>query len=161
MGLISGRERKGFSFRNEKSYSANRSIFGESGKMPGSQIKTQSSSAGIKCFTAALLLFSLVPAIALVPRILHSWVNIPYWDDWITPGNQLLKLLLEKLTIGELFSPHNQSRPFFLCLVLIPADWWGWDSRKAMSAIFLMVCAASFLLFRLLGRLRCLTMFEK
>jgi len=103
---------------------------------------------------AFVFLVSLIPAYLLIPHILHSWVNIPYWDDWKTPGRQLWLLSEGKLTLGELFSQHNESRPFFPRLVLISLDWFGWDVRKAMTAIFLMICLASFLLARLAGRLR-------
>jgi len=107
------------------------------------------------------MLVSLVPAFILIPHILHTWVGIPYWDDWGSPGHQLLLLSKGELSIMELFSPHNQSRPFFPRLVWIPLDWFGWDVRKAMVAIFLMVCVASVLLRRLVGKPGGITALEK
>lgn len=110
-----------------------------------------------KYLPVALCLVSLLPAFVLVPHVLRTWEAFPYYDDWITPGRELLALTQGRLTIGKLFLPHNESRPFFPRLVLILLDRSRWDARKGIAASFLMVCLASLLLRRLLGKLRGVT----
>lgn len=114
----------------------------------------------VRRYRIAIFLLTLIPAFVLIPHILHTWVGIPFWDDWGTPGRQLYLMSLGKLSIKELFSMHNESRPFFPRLVFISLDWFGWDPRKAIAAIFLMVCTASCLLYRLLGKLHAMAASE-
>lgn len=103
---------------------------------------------------AGLFALSLVPAMVLFPWIVHTWVNIPFHDDWGTPGHQLVLMCEGKLGLSDLFSQHNESRPFFPRLVLIPLAWFGgWDVRRAICAIFAMAGVASVLLHLLVRKM--------
>ncbi|MEO6870813.1 MAG: hypothetical protein ABI233_01170 [Chthoniobacterales bacterium] len=76
----------------------------------------------------------------------------PFWDAWFTPAQQLISLHQGTLSLSELFSQHNESRPFFprLLMILLAAPA-GWDARQEMVLTFATVCAgagAIYLLFR-------------
>lgn len=121
--------------------------------MPEPERRLHSSSGKTSRYRLALFLVSLLPAFVLIPHILQTWVSVPYWDDWYTPGHQLLSLAKGQLTIHEMFSQHNESRPFIPRLILLPMDWFGWDVRKAMSVIFVILCFTAFLLHRLVRKM--------
>ena len=106
-------------------------------------------------FSPSALLFLLGCApILLALHFMHAyWVPLPYWDEWFTPAQQLISLHQGTLSLPELFSQHNESRPFFPRLVMpllaAPA---GWDVRQEMVASFVTVCAAAGAVYLLLRR---------
>lgn len=109
-----------------------------------------SSITAARAFGAVVFLISLVPAMILLPQIMHTWVNVPFADDWMTPGRQLVSLANGTFSLGDLFSQHNESRPLFPKLVFLVLAWFGgWDVRKDMGATFAMACLDSYLLYRL------------
>lgn len=104
---------------------------------------------------AIVALFSagLVPAVLVWRNVVANWTSLPYWDEWHTPGAQFESWCRGTLTIGELFSQHNESRLFFPRLMNFAMVWaGGWDVRKEMTLNFLGVCLLSALLWRLLRR---------
>ena len=102
---------------------------------------------------AALVIVALLPALQMWQWVSHSWVPLPFWDEWHTPGSQFESWKRGTLTLGEMFSQHNESRLFFpRLLYFFLALFGGWDVRDAMRALFLAVCAFSLLLFHLLRR---------
>src|SRR6266436_8682691 len=99
----------------------------------------------------ALLCLGLSPIMLMMYHVASSWIPIPYWDEWHTPASQFESWCRGTLTLGELFSQHNESRKFFprlLYFALAMAG--GWDVRKEMTVFFLGVCLLSVLLWRLL-----------
>jgi hypothetical protein len=64
------------------------------------------------------MVFSLVPIFITAIYILRLGLNIPFWDQW-----EVVHLLAKSsqgvLTIAELFSQHNEHRPFFPRLIWI------------------------------------------
>ncbi len=106
-------------------------------------------------FLPAALLFLLgCGPILLAWYFMHaSWVPLPSWDEWFTPAQQLISLHQGTLSLTELFSQHNESRPLFPRLVMLllaaPA---GWDVRQEMMATFVTVCAAAGAIYLLLQR---------
>lgn len=103
--------------------------------------------------SALLFLLGCVP-ILLALHFMHAyWVPLPYWDEWFTPAQQLISLHQGTLGLSELFSQHNESRPFFPRLIMLllaaPA---GWDVRQEMVASFVTVCAAAGAVYLLLRR---------
>ena len=103
--------------------------------------------------TAALFCLGLVPIVLMMHHVRSSWVPIPFWDEWYTPAKQLESWCRGTLTLGELFSQHNESRKFFPRLLYFAlAMTGGWDVRKEMAVFFLEVCLLSVLLWRLLRR---------
>jgi hypothetical protein len=102
---------------------------------------------------AVLGILSVLPALLMWQWISTNWVPIPTWDEWDTPGRQLASWCRGTLTISELFSQHNESRKFFPRLVYFAlAAIGGWDVRKEMRAVFLLVCILCILLLLLLRR---------
>jgi MFS family permease len=100
---------------------------------------------------AALLAIALAPiALAFYTMCTH-WVPLPYWDPWHTPAAQIASWCKGTLTLGELFSQHNEHRPFFPRLVIVPmAVAFGWDVRREMFLGFLLLCVGSAALYALL-----------
>jgi hypothetical protein len=102
---------------------------------------------------AALLCLGLLPMMLMMHHVRSNWIPIPYLDEWHTPASQLESWCRGTLTVGELFSQHNESRKFFprlLYFALAMAG--GWDVRKEMTVFFLEVCLLSVLLWQLLRR---------
>lgn len=104
-------------------------------------------------FRLVRFLIALVPAWLMIPHILRRWVNIPYWDDWGTPGKQIRALHEGNLTLASLLAQHNESRPFFPRLVLLAIEGAHWDVRKAMVATFLVVLLAAYFLSRVFDKM--------
>jgi hypothetical protein len=76
--------------------------------------------------------------------------DVPHWDQWDIEGVQLIKPWLENtLSPGDLFTPHNEHRPFFtriwaLGLFILNGQW---DARLEMVAnTFLHIGSAVLLL---------------
>jgi hypothetical protein len=88
-----------------------------------------------------------------VALISANWVPIPIWDEWHTPGSQFASWCRGTLTTSELFSLHNESRKFFPRLLYFAvAAFGGWDVRKEMRVLFVLVCTLCVLLLLLLRR---------
>jgi hypothetical protein len=101
--------------------------------------------------TTALFCVALLPVALMAHHILANWLPLPMWDEWYTPANQFQSWCRGTLTVGELFSQHNESRKFFprlLYFALVRLG--GWDVRKEMAVLFLEVCFLGALLWRLL-----------
>ncbi|MGB3403679.1 MAG: hypothetical protein WBA77_13405 [Microcoleaceae cyanobacterium] len=86
----------------------------------------------------ALFLTALTPAIILGYLILENSVNIPYMDDWDTPGVILTINSDRVLSLADWFAQHNESRPAFPRLIFsLLANLTGWDLRYQMLLSFL------------------------
>jgi len=101
----------------------------------------------------ALAVIAVWPALQMWHWVSSSWVPLPFWDEWHTPGSQFESWKLGTLTIGELLSQHNESRLFFPRLLYFSLEkLGGWDVRHEMRAVYLGVCALCLLLLHLLRR---------
>ena len=102
---------------------------------------------------AALFCLGLLPIVLMMHHVRSNWIPIPAWDEWHTPASQFESWCRGTLTLGELFSQHNESRKFFPRLLYFAlAMTGGWDVRKEMTVFFLEVCLLSVLLWQLLRR---------
>jgi len=100
-----------------------------------------------------LVLVGCLPALLMWHWISRNWVPIPTWDEWHTPGSQFASWCAGTLTISDLLSLHNESRKFFPRLLYFTlAAFGGWDVRKEMRVMFLLVCVLCVLLLILLRR---------
>jgi hypothetical protein len=105
----------------------------------------------VKNFVVPILV-GLSP-IALTLRIVRgNWTSVPYYDEWWTPGRQIVSFLHGTLRWGDLFQQHNESRPLFpnLYSVLMTALTGRWDVKEAMVLMVALACLGSLLLFVLL-----------
>ena len=119
---------------------------------------------GMHLQRVALVLLALVgclPALLMWHWISGNWVPVPMWDEWHTPAGQFASWCRGTLTISELFSLHNESRKFFPRLLYFAlAALGGWDVRKQMRVLFVLVCMLCALLLLLLRRTSGATVFS-
>jgi hypothetical protein len=100
-----------------------------------------------------LVVLALLPAIQMWHWVSTSWVPLPFWDEWHTPGSQFESWRRGTLTLAEMFSQHNESRLFFSRLLYFSLEHFGgWDVRKEIRVVFIGVCALALLLLHLLRR---------
>jgi hypothetical protein len=101
------------------------------------------------------VLVGLFP-IALTLRIMRgNWTSVPYFDEWWTPGGQIVSFLHGTLRFADLFQQHNERRKLFpnlyyLGLVAISGRW---DVKDAMVLMLAFACLGSVLLLALLRRM--------
>jgi hypothetical protein len=74
-----------------------------------------------------LICLAVIPFVVLVWFIIRCKVDVPYWDQW-----EIVSLLEKSykgtLSFGELFKQHNEHRPFFPLLIMLPlAHLSGWN----------------------------------
>ncbi len=109
-------------------------------------MKTESVLA--RALIAALL---LLPVLWALQIMVSHWVAVPWWDEWLTPGEALTSYYRGTLHLSELWRQHNESRKLFPRLLYLglylPA---GWDVRYGMVLTFAWVCAGSIGLYLLL-----------
>ena len=97
-----------------------------------------------------LLLLALIPPIVLGVLMWKYSVNIPFWDQWDTPGKLILESSQSKLTWNQWMRQHNESRTFFPNLIFLSlADWTNWNTRYEMIVTFVLACLVSFNIYRL------------
>ncbi len=81
------------------------------------------------------------PAIFVVFYLIQYGVDVPFWDQWSTPAEDLLNFVSGNVTIENLFRQHNESRKFFPRIVFIAlAQLGGWNVKQEM---FLSLAVAS------------------
>jgi hypothetical protein len=99
-----------------------------------------------------VLLAVAISPIALAFYLMCThWVPLPYWDPWHTPAAQIASWCRGTLTFAELFSQHNEHRPLFPRLVIVPmAAAFGWDVRREMALGFVLLCIGAAALYVLL-----------
>jgi hypothetical protein len=95
-------------------------------------------------------LWALAAPVLLGWLILQFAVNVPYWDQWHTPGS-LFKAIYESQPISfeTLIAQHNESRKFFPRLIFLATAYLThWDIRYEMLLIFLTACLISINVFQ-------------
>ena len=94
----------------------------------------------------------LLPIVIAFVMMRRHWTSVPYYDDWYTPGTQIVSFFRGVLSISDLWSQHNESRPLFPRLYCLALTWLSgrWDVKDEMLLMFAFACAASFALYHLL-----------
>ena len=93
----------------------------------------------------------ILPAFFAGFLILKYSVNVPYWDQWATPGFQIEKVIGGNLGISDLIDQHNESRKFFPKILFISLAYFThWNVRYEMAITFLLACLVSWNIGRLL-----------
>lgn len=86
----------------------------------------------------ALGLLVLLPFLVLLYGTLRFAIDMPYMDEWdLVP--LLQKSYAGTLTVRDLFLQHNESRPFFPRLIMIPlAHLTAWNINYEMGVVILL-----------------------
>src|ERR1700693_2563924 len=94
----------------------------------------------------------LLPIVIAFVMMRRHWTSVPYYDDWYTPGTQIVSSFRSVLSISDLWGQHNESRPLFPRLYYLAVTWLSgrWDVKDEMLLMFALACAASFALYQLL-----------
>ena len=95
-----------------------------------------------------------VPIIVAFVMMRRHWTSVPFYDEWYTPGTQIVSFFQGALSISDLWSQHNESRELFPRLYYLTLTWLSgrWDVKDEMLSMFVLACAASFALYHLLRR---------
>lgn len=87
--------------------------------------------------------------IAIPPGLMALWiwrfgVNVPFWDQWNTPGDQLVQYVQGSLTLESFWAQHNESRKVFPKLLFMGlANLFGWHPKLEMGLTWLLACGLS------------------
>ena len=99
------------------------------------------------------ILFGLLAIISPIFLGFLVWrysVNVPFWDQWDTPGKLIVEASQGNLTWEQLMRQHNESRTLFPNLVFLNlARLTNWNTRFEMLVTFLLACLVSFNIYRL------------
>ena len=96
----------------------------------------------------------LLPIVVAFTMMRSHWTSVPVYDEWYTPGTQIVSFFQGGLSISDLWSQHNESRKLFPRLYYLTLTWLSgrWDVKDEMLSMFALACAASFALYHLLRR---------
>lgn len=97
-----------------------------------------------------------IKLLAILPALILGWlvwrygVNLPFWDEWDTPGADLIQSTTDQMTWGHWISQHNESRKLFPRLLFVPlASLTSWNMKSEMFFSFLLACLVSFSVYHL------------
>ncbi|BAZ46783.1 hypothetical protein NIES4102_38230 [Chondrocystis sp. NIES-4102] len=92
-----------------------------------------------------LILLAIVSPIILGILIWRYSVNVPFWDQWDTPGKFFLEAAQDNITWEQLMTQHNESRTLFPKLIFwILANLTNWNTKYEMLITFLLACLVSY-----------------
>lgn len=104
--------------------------------------------ASVSIVKIAATCMTIVPIFLLIPLLVQNAINLPFWDQWDTPVNALLKAADGTLSFSDLIAQANESRPLFPRLLFLGmAFMTGWDIRYEYLVIFLVACLISYQLY--------------
>lgn len=102
------------------------------------------------------LLFSilaLLPPLVLGILIIRYGVNVPFGDQWDSPGFAILALEQGTLSFQDLISQHNESRLLFPRLLFLGlAQLTNWNVKYEMFVSLALACLVSVNLYHLMGK---------
>jgi hypothetical protein len=109
------------------------------------------SGARNTCVMMAMTL-GFMPLVVAFVMMRRHWTSVPYYDDWYTPGSQIVSFFRGVLSVSGLWSQHNESRPLFPRLYYLALTWLSgrWDAKDEMLLMFAFACAASVAMYQLL-----------
>lgn len=91
-----------------------------------------------------ILLLAIVPALCLGLLVYQYGVNLPFWDQWDTPGKLIVEASQQSLTGEQWMRQHNESRTLFPNLVFLSlAHLTHWNTRWEMLLTFALSCLVS------------------
>lgn len=97
-----------------------------------------------------LVCLVIAPAIFLGFQIFKYSVNVPFGDQWNSPGDAFEGIYRGTFSIADLFSQHNEHRIFFPRLIFITLAYLThWDTRYEVLLTFLLACITSLNIYHL------------
>jgi hypothetical protein len=96
-------------------------------------------SQGSAGWSPGLILIAFLPPLLLAVLIIQCWANVPFWDDWDTPGLLLREYFSEgRFSWRQLFAQHNESRMVVPKLAAWAAALFTgeWDTRIPMALMW-------------------------
>jgi hypothetical protein len=96
------------------------------------------------------LVLAVIPLACLIWFVNEYTVDVPFWDQW-----DFMPLLQKSyegaLTLGDMLAQHNEHRPFFPWLIMIPlARFSGWNISYELAVnILLGVCILFVIVYQL------------
>ena len=107
--------------------------------------RTRKQLVKVSVFCAALL-----PVVIIGWLITQYWVNVPYYDQWGTPGIIFEKIHEGTLSFKDLVAQHNESRKLFPRLFFISLAYLTkWNIKYELIGILMIACAISISIYRL------------
>jgi hypothetical protein len=99
------------------------------------------------------LLLPFLPVLFLGYLVIRFGVNVPYWDQWDTPGLIFEKIYQGQLSFSDFIAQHNESRKLFPRLFFLGLAYLThWNTRYEYLVIFAMACLISFNIYRLIQK---------
>jgi hypothetical protein len=97
------------------------------------------------------VILAILPACILASLMLNYCVNVPYWDDWLTPAKVFQLIANGDFSWQSLVEQHNESRKIFPKLLFIVLAFLSheWNVKQSMVIAFLLTCMTSLSLYRL------------
>ncbi len=84
-------------------------------------------------------LLAIISPLILGYLIWRYGVNVPFWDQWDTPGKIIVEASQNQLTWSQLIRQHNESRTLFPNLLFLNlAQLTNWNNRSEMLVTFLL-----------------------
>ncbi|HOG97384.1 MAG TPA: hypothetical protein PLV49_00675, partial [Methanothrix soehngenii] len=99
-------------------------------------------------WTKLALLLIILPIFIGLVCVIKFGVNVPYWDEWDIQTKTLKNYYEDSLSLNDLFSQHNESRPFFPRIVLLVIDLiTNYNIVAEMIILFLIYCLSFLIIF--------------
>lgn len=100
--------------------------------------------------TYHLKLLAILPALILGWLVWRYGVNLPFWDEWDTPGLAIVQSARNEMTWRHWMGQHNESRTLFPRLLFVSlASLTNWNIKYEMLVTFLLACSISFSVYHL------------
>ncbi len=110
----------------------------------------QLASTNRKLIEFGLFFIAILPALLLGLLVTRYGVDLPYYDQWDTPGRIFEKIHNGTLSLWDFTAQHNESRKLFPRLFFVGLAYLtNWNTRCEMLATFTVACLISLAIYRL------------
>lgn len=102
---------------------------------------------------AVAVALAMLPALFILGAIIHLGVDVPYADEWLTPGELLVKLCEKEATADDFLKLYSQHRPIVPRLLGVALAYTSGFNMKAFMVLgWCCAVATCLLLLRMLAR---------
>jgi hypothetical protein len=103
-----------------------------------------------KAFAKVVKTLVFLPPLFMAFYLLKYGVNVPFFDEWNTPGQAFIQFHQGELDFAALIAQHNESRLFFPRLIFVAlSQVFGWNTRHGMLISFLLASISYWNIYRL------------